>query len=373
LGVAGEKADISAAVSKWKSGPAIDFSISSQKLSVDPLMAIFAAGAGAKKATPIPGELTKTVNRALASIPNSLNVNGQINLAQVSFMNFAADKAALSFSLANKNATADIKEIKFYEGTISGKAKVALATPGLGYSGTLKLSGFNASPFSNAVVETFLTKLPDYKDLTNKVSGTLDAALNFSGRGVEVPDILANAVGAGSFILKDGELKKLKTIGAIADKINTPALKQDLKVSELSGNFELKNQVVAIKTLVLKAGDLGANFNGGLDLKNLKYVAGNRLSLRGSPTATRELSKEYDLLRDSKGWLEATFELKGSLKTPIPYPILDKPIEKAIGKLNVKIEAEKVELEKKATQQVDAEKQRLEEEGKNKLKELFKF
>ena len=55
-----------------------------------------------------------------------------------------------------------------------------------------------------------------------------------------------------------------------------------------------------------------------------------------------------------------------NLKKPIPYPVLDKPIEKAVGKIKLKIEARKVEIEEEA-------KKKLEEEAEKKLKELFKF
>lgn len=375
LGVAGEKANISANVSRLRTGPSIDFSISSKKLEVDPLLAVFTAGATApKKKEKLPrGALTKTVDKLTASLPAKLKVKGNIDIDNLTFLNFKVDKAKLALGLANKKATADIKEIKFYDGTISGKAAVNLKTSGLGYNGELELAGFNASSFSNAVVETFLTRLDNYKDLTNKVYGTLDVSLSLKGKGVEVPDIMANAVGNGSFSLKKGELKRLKTIDAIADKINTPALKQDLKISKLSGSFTLKNQIVSVKDLFLLDHDINVKFKGGIDLGRLKYVSGNRLTLKGSPAMTKGLSREFNLLRDEKGWLEATFELKGDLKKPVPVPIFEKPVEKAVKKVEKKIETKKLELEEEAKKKAEEEKKRLEEEAKKKLREMIKF
>jgi len=383
VGVAGEKAKISATVSRFKAGPEIDFSITSGKLEVDPLLAVFTAGATApKKKEKLPrGALTKTVDGLTASLPSALKVKGDIDMAKVTFLNFEVDKAKLGLSLANKQFSADIREIRFYDGTLSGKANVDLRTSGLGYSGQVKLDGFNASPFTNAVVETFLARLDNHKDLTDKVYGKLDVSLSVRGRGVEVQDIMANAVASGSLSLKNGEIKRLKTIDAIADKISTPALKQDLKISELSASFSMKNQVVDVKDMKLIDHDINILFKGGIDLGGLKFVSGNRLTLKGSPSVTQGLSKEFDLLRDEKGWLEATFELRGALKKPVPVPILEKPVEKAVGKLKVTVEARKKELEAEAQKKAEAEKkrleeetkQKLEEEAKNKLKDLIKF
>ncbi|MBU1027352.1 MAG: AsmA family protein [Candidatus Margulisbacteria bacterium] len=383
LGVAGEKANISAAVSRWKTGPQIDFAISSKKLSVDPLLAVFTAGASAPKKEKLPrGELTKTVDKSLASLPYKLGVNGSLDIGNVSVLGFEADRVNLGVKLVNKKLTADIKEIKIYDGKLSGKATVNLAASGLSYNvKDLSLTNFNASPFSNAVVSTFLTKLEDHEDLIDKVYGTLDMSASLSGRGVEVPDIMANLVASGSLSLKNGELKSLKMIAAIADKIKTPGLKQDLNISELSANFSMRNQVVTIKNLKLLDHDLGVNFDGALDLSKLKYVDGNRLSLRASPSATEGLSREYNLFRDDKGWLELTFELKGNLKRPIPMPILEKPVEKAVEKVKLKIDAKKKEVEEAAKKKLEEEKNRLaeeakkklEEEAKDKLKDLIKF
>ena len=236
-------------------------------------------------------------------------------------------------------------------------------------------------PFSNAMVETFLTKLSNYKDLTNKVYGTLNASVSLSGRGVEVADIMKNANASGSFTLKNGEIKRLKTIDAIASKINAASLKQDLKISKLSSGFSFKNQVLTLKNLHLINGDLKVGFDGGLSLSSLQYIKGNRLRLKGSPAITKNLSREYNLLRDDQGWLEVDFELKGSLKKPIPMPIFEKAVDKLKKKVEEKINTELKKAEEDAKKKLEAEKKRLaeeakkklEEEAKNKLKNLIKF
>jgi uncharacterized protein involved in outer membrane biogenesis len=377
LNVAGEKAEISADISKLKYGPSIDFSISSNGLSVDPLLAIFSAGATKKKEKLPRGVLTKKISRSMASIPKRLKLKGKIDIKNFKFQEVKVNKISLGIALQNKILTADIKEIKAFEGTLSGNATVNLATHGLSYRiKNLKLSKLNAAPFSNAMVETFLTKLSNYKDMVNKVYGTLDASLSISGSGVEVPDIMANAYAQGSFSLKKGELKRLKTIDAIAEKIKVTGLKQDLKISELTAGFTFQNQIITIKDLILVGDDLRAGFNGGINLGNKSFILGNRLILKASPSATKGLSREYNLLRDDDGWVEITFELRGALKKPIPLPILKKSFDKGVEKVKEKVqEKAKEEVDKAkeaARKKAEEEKQRLAEEAKKKLQEEAK-
>lgn len=378
LEIAGEKANIAATVSNLKLGPSIDLAISSGGLSLDPLLAIFSAGA-AKKTEKLPyGALTKNLSRSLASIPSRLKLNAKIDINNLKSQDIVVDRIDLGISLANKILTARINQVKAFEGTFSGNATVNLAVYGLAYTVSgLKLAGLNAAPFSNMMVENFLTKLPDYKDLANKAYGTLDASLSLSGKGVEAPDIMANASARGSFKLTDGELKRLKTIDAIADNIKSPALKQDLKISELSSNFTYQGQTLNIEGLSLIDHDLRAGFNGGLNLANLSFVSGNRLDIKASPGVTKDLPKEYNLFRDDQGWVKLTFELRGPLKKPIPFPILKEAFDKGVEKVKAKVQEkaqEEVDKVKEAVQKkAEEEKSRLREEAEKKAKELLKF
>ena len=376
LSIAGERALASASISNWKQSPHVDFAVQTQKLSVDPLLAIFAAPA--KKPKPKPGELTKTIDQAMAAIPKNLSLNGKIDVANLTFQKFKVDRLNLILALSKKKLSADIKEAKIYNGILSGKVAADLTLTGLGYNATnLKLAGFNASPFANAMVETFLTNLPDYKDLVNKVFGTLDASLSLKGRGVEPQDILKNAVGEGSFSIKEGELKRIKTLASVGQTIKSNTLQQDIKFGDLNSAFSIKDQIISVKDLKLDNPDIKVSFNGGVDLRKLAWVPGNRLGLKLHPSLTKDLPKEFTVFLDEKGWLELTFEIAGELKKPIPKPILEKPIEKAVGKVKLKIEAKKIEIEQKAKEELrqkeEEAKKSLEEEAKKKVKEIFKF
>jgi len=376
LDLAGEKANISATISNWSLAPTVDIAISSKKLTVDPLLAIFASGEPKKKAKK--GELTKTVDKATASIKNNYHVKAKLDIENLGLMGFKVDKVKLAGSLNNKQINLNIDEVKLYGGNASGQAKINLAASGLAYNiNKLKLEGFDSTPFVNDVVDAFLTKLDDYQDLKNKVYGKLDLSLNLSGKGVETEAILANAVGDGSFKLTGGEIKRVKILANVGKAIKSNTLQDTIKFDDLSAGFSFAKRIITVKDLKLESGDLKIKFNGGIDLANLVWVKGNRLNLKASPQVTKELAKEFNVFRDKNNWLEVDFEITGSLKLPIPVPVLDKPMEKAIEGIKIKLEAKKVEIvkqaEDKAKQEGDKLKEQAQEEAKKQLKNLLNF
>jgi uncharacterized protein involved in outer membrane biogenesis len=387
LSIAGESAAISADIENWKN-PRVGFSVASRGLSIDPLLAVFAAQAGPKKAHQ-PGELTASLNRSMAAIPKNLSVKGSLDIENLTFQKFKVDKIDASLSLAGKRAAANIRSVKIYDGSLSGNLSADLNVPGLAYSAKdLRLAGFNAAPFSNAVIETFLTGLPDHKDLLNKVYGRLDLSASLKGRGVEAADIMANLDLDGALTLKNGELKRLKTLAEVGKTIKSNSLQQDIKFGGLYTAISFKDRVAAAKALKIEENDFKLYFSGGANLKSFKWVPGNRLTLKLAPALTTDLPKELSFFRDNNGWLELTFEITGDLKRPFPKPILDKPFEAAIGKLKIKVEAKKVEIEaaakaelatretelkKEAEKRLEEEKNRLKEEGKKQLQQFLKF
>ncbi|MBU0630055.1 MAG: AsmA family protein [Candidatus Margulisbacteria bacterium] len=383
ISVANESLTGSAAVSSWKLAPHLEVALLSNGIEIDPLLALVAGPATAPKKKASPGMLTASVNQAARSIPANVSLKGTIAASNIRFQGFKIDKINAALGLKQKVASLDLKELAVYNGSLSGRGTVNLNVPGLSYSvSSLKLSGFDSTRFINDLAVGMLASLPDSRDLVDKVYGKLDLDLSLSGAGVEAPALLNNLTANGSFSLNNGALKRLKTIDAIAEKIGASSLKQDLSLQSLSADFSLNKMVVRLKDLNLRDNDLNIKFNGGADLARQVFVEGNRLVLRASPSATRELSREYNLLRDKDNWLELTLELKGSLKKPIPFPILDKPIEAVVGKVKLKVEAKKVELENKAKEEAtrlgaeakakaEEEKKRLAEEAKNQLKNLF--
>lgn len=372
--LAGENILFNLSIAGWKNAPQIYLSAQSKQINLNPILAIFASGGSQTKPQARPGELTASVNRTVAAIPRNLGVKVVLDLKNVSLLNFKLDQLNSQATLTGKRLNLTLKEVRFYNGLLTGRGSINLAAPGITYDLTnLKLLGFDSHPFTNTIISTFLTQLPNHQDLTDKVWGTLDLSANLSGRGVEPQDIMANLTGQASLILKNGELKKIKSLAEAGKLLNSNTLQEDIKFGLLTLTAGITNQIITIKGLKLDQPDLKINFKGGADLKEQKWVPGNRLTLKLSPATTANLPKEYSLLRDDKGWLEMTFELTGDLKKPLPKPILDKPVEAVVGKFKVQIEAKKIEVEQAAQKELDTQKQKLEGEAKKKLQELIKF
>ena len=374
LSIAGEAANASIMISNFKNGPNISLTLASNKISVDPLISIFAGSE--KKSKPV--DMTTTINQLTASIPKTLSLKASVDVSNLTFQNFAVDKINLSADMIRKNASLNIKEIKFYGGKLSGSLKADLNVPGLAYEAKdVKLTGFDAHPFSNVIIDTFLTKLQDYKDLKNKLYGKLDVLLSFKGRGVDPKVILKNLDGNAKINITEAELKKTKILSSVADILKSNSLKNDLRVKEIKADTGIKNSIINVRNLALAHNDFKLGFTGGVDLNSLTWVAGNRLTLNLAPHITTGIGKEYDLLRDSSGWLEVTFELTGSLKMPIPRPILDKPLENLKKKVEEKAQAiineEKKKAETAITNKVSEEAERLKKEAGEKLRDLIKF
>jgi hypothetical protein len=309
-----------------------------------------------------------------SSIPRNLGVKGVVDIADLTVQKFKVDRAKLSLALSGKNLTLGLDQVNIYDGTLAGRAAINLNQPGLSYSvNNLKLTNFNSTPFLNALVETFLTKMPDYREMTNKVYGRLNASASLSGRGVEPDAVFSNLSGQAAVEIR--ELKRVKTLAEAGKLLNSNTLQGDIKFGELFAAFGLKSKVVSVSSFRLAQNDFKVNYKGGLDLNRLAWVTGNRLTLKLASALTTNLPKEFAVFKDDKGWLETTFELTGSLSKPIPKPILSKPLEVAVGKIKAKIEAKKIEFESKAQVELatkEAEAKKALEQEKQKAAEAAK-
>jgi uncharacterized protein involved in outer membrane biogenesis len=363
LSIAGESLSADIQIKKWAD---ISLSLSSDKLSLDPFLALFAAApAKDKKAKPVPGALTKSLEMSAAAIPQDLVFHGSVDFKNISFSHLKLDSLKMGFELKKRTASLEIKELAAYNGELLAKGVINL--PLLSYNlGKLELKRLDASPLLNDVIDSFL---PNMLDMKNKVEGTLDVSLSVKGSGVEMPSVFDNLQASGIVLLSDGRLKKLKSLESIGEKYGLNFLKQDMMLRGLRAEISLKDKKLDVKRLTVQNTDVQVAFSGGLDFTNMEYIKGNKLTLIFSPDISRELPKELSVFKDEKGIASIDFELQGPLSKPIPSPILTKPLETVVGKLKVKVEAKKYEIETKASEEV----KKIEEEAKKKVKEILKF
>jgi len=388
---AGEKLSLMAEVTRFDKAPVINMDVSSRKIDTDKFLAIL-TGTGTKKPkvkVQLPyGQQTATINRSLKSVPANIKLKANVNLNNILFKEMKVDSVAAGISMAGKVMNIRIDGIEAYKGIIKGNVTADLNVSGVGYTLTdIAGKGFDAKPASNDVLESFLTKLPDYKELKDKMSGALSFRISLAGRGVETPDIIANAKGKGSFLLANGKITKIKSLAAIGEKIGISTLSNDIDIKEFGGDFSIANKIVKISGLKLNNGDSGdikLTFNGSANISTLAFIGGNRLSLKLNPKTTK-LASEYDPFKDEAGWYSLDFEMTGALKKPIPIPQLGRPLQQMMenkkkeveGAAQKEIDKQKKAAEEAAQKEIDKKKQEAEDKAKqeleNKAKELLKF
>lgn len=359
---------------------AVNFSAQSNKLTLDPFLAIFAKDKNKEKKEERQKTSPTTSLKAFGnSIPSNLKVTGDVSIKSFSLLSIKGEELKLSLGIKNRLITLDGK-VNGYKGNID--LSLAL-NPQLAFYTFKKLNakGIDFSPLANDVIDSFL---PKFVDLKGKIQGNLDLTLYVKGKGISGKEILYNSTAVGHLLLTEGRLKKIKLLENLAEKYNLKFLAQDMYVSGLRSDFTFSNAILNVKKLSVEDTDLRIEFQGKLDLANQKYIDPSEVTFILSPKLSTSLPKEMALFKDERGFTEVTFALKGSLKMPIPTPVLKKPVEKAIGKVKLRIEAEKIELERKAEEEKERlkkeaeekkkeEEERLKKEAEEKVKEILKF
>lgn len=383
LTIAGDTLHVSADMKGLKTAPKISISASSSKIAIDPFLAIFSGAppVPTKKETVPHGALTKSLRKTFSSIPSNVTVQANLDLKNILLKTLKVDALALALGIKNRKVSLDIKNFEAYKGKLYSKGFV-FDLSNLAYSlENLELHGFTATLFINDVVDSFVPALIDAK---NNIEGSLDVSLALKGSGIEMPEAFENLKASGVILLSKGRIKKMKSLASIGEQYNINMLKQDIIVGGLRINASIAGKMLKVGKLSLSDTDLQTEFQGTLDFNKMEYIAGNKLNLKLSPSITKDLPRELSIFRDDKGFVSVDFELQGSLYKPIPSPLFQKPFEAVVGKLNIKIEAKKVEIETKVQQQLktmeaeakqkaEEEQKRLEKEAKKKIKEIFRF
>ncbi len=365
LTVAGQKISFDADISNFDKAPKLILKVSSSKLDTNKFLAITTS----PNAKPAPyGAQTANINKTLTYVPLNLDLNASVILQNVLYKEMKMDSVSFKAVMSNKVVKTSGLEVGAYGGKITAGVVADLKVYGIGYTvADLSAKGINATPGSNDVIDSFLTKLPDHGELKDKISGTLGFNVTLAGRGIEKEDIIANSKGKGSFLLANGKISKLNSLVAIGEKIGLKTLQEDILVKEFKSNFSIANKIINISKLDLNNGDKGdvkVAFDGSANMETLAFVKGNKLSLKLNPT-TNKLSADYDAFKDENGWYSLDFEMTGSLKKPIPIPQLGKPVQNLMN-------AKKKEVEDQAQKEIDKKKAEAEQKVKEELEQKAK-
>jgi uncharacterized protein involved in outer membrane biogenesis len=366
---AGDKLNFDIEATNFDKAPVVKMTVTSQKIDAEKFLEIIT---GPKKVLPY-GVATANMNKSLKSVPANMKLSMMFDINNILYKEMKLDSLSGKLSMANKVVAIELSGVKAYKGAITGKINADLNVSGIAYKLTgISGKGFDASPAANDVVGSFLTKLPNYQDMKNKVEGALSFDVSLTGKGIETQDMIANANGSGNFKLVNGKIAKISSLAAIGDKIGLKTLSNDIDLKEFKSNFSVANKIVTIKGLTLNNGDTGdikLAFDGSANIATLAFLKGNTLSLKLNPKSTK-LSSEYDAFKDASGWYSLDFEMTGSLKKPIPLPKLGAPVQQIVNN-------KKKELETAAQKAIDAKKKEVQDKAQqeleNKAKGLLKF
>lgn len=234
----------------------------------------------------------------------------------------------------------------------------------------IDFKNLEAGAFLDDLIDSFVPGMICFK---NKVEGKLDVSIRADGNKIDLPEAFLKLKAEGAVVLSDGKLKSLSSLEKIAEKYNLAFLKQDILVKGLRAELGIDEKVLTVNKLEVRNADVEIDFSGKLDYNNMEYRPGNRLNLSLSPGQSAGLPAEITLFRDERGWVTAEFELEGALKRPLPRIILNKPIEKTVGKLKVKIDAKRLEIENQLEDEKKKAAEDLKKQSSQKIKEILKF
>jgi hypothetical protein len=360
--------------------PKINFQISSDRFALEPSIALFAMGDQLKGPKPAakPGELTATINNATKGIPANLSLDGQVKVSSFSFKDLAVDQVELALGISRKKGFITIRNLSAYGGKLTGSAIVDLGASGTAYRvKDLKLTGFQAGPFFNAITSTFVADPQIAKWMKDRASGTLTAAINLQGQGVEMPQVLSALDLTGSLDLSRPNIRKFDSLAEQAKTWNIALLQNDLALQNVSAQVKLSKKVVTFAPAKLNDNDIKVVLSGAFSLPDLIWQSNAVVSVFLSPKAAAGIPAQYNFMKEKNGDTRVDLGLSGSLKRPGISIILKAALQNALDKLQNslqnKLDTMKQQQQDQAQKEINKQTEKAKKDAENQLKNMFTF
>jgi AsmA protein len=212
---------------------------------------------------------------------------------------------------------------------------------------------------------------PLLKDLLgdDKVSGVANVSAQLSATGIEPDAVMKTLNGTAQFSFQDGAVKGVnlgqlirEAYAKVKKKPAPPKTTNETDFAEMSGSVKVTNGVVRNDDLQAKSPLLRIAGKGSVDLpkQRIDYLVNASLVESGEGQAGKELEELKALTIPVK--------VTGSFSDP-KFKLDLEPILKA--KARQEVERQKQKLQDKVDKKVEEEKQRLRDKLKDKLKSLF--
>ena len=231
-----------------------------------------AGGAGGKAAAGHAGWSDEAID---ASALKAVDADVTLSAASIKMRRLEIGRSALSLALHDGRLTADLAELTLYQGKAKGKVTLDGAGAGLGLTAALTLKGLQAQPFLAAFG-------------FERLEGTGNAELQFTGRGASQRQIVSSLGGKGGVSFLNGAIRGINLAAMarnLASAFSDTGGSEKTDFAELSGSFTITNGIVSNPDLALKSPLLRVSGAGSVDLprRTLNYRVEPKLvaSLQG--------------------------------------------------------------------------------------------
>lgn len=289
----------------------------------------------------------------------SLDIDGTLTLARVKVMNLRSDNILTTVKAGKGQFRVHPLSANLYQGGYSGDLRldVRTDTPTLGMNE--KLSGVEAGP----LLKDFLGK--DY------VTGKANLAAKMTAAGIEPQAIRKSLNGNGSFSFENGQIKGVN-IGYLLRKAyalykQQPAPAEEVQQTDftaLKGSFTAKNGLIATSDLSARSPLFQVAGKG------TAHLVSEKLDMRLDTTVVSDLKNAAKQNIDELKGVIVPITIKGSFSDP-KFGVDVGEVLKA--KVQAEVEKKKKEVENKAQQRIEEEKQKLQKGLEDKLKNMLKF
>lgn len=210
---------------------------------------------------------------------------------------------------------------KSFDGT--GAAGVTWNFVTQAYTYGFVLKDVSAQKAIDASIDAYVTT-KDYTDYKDKLFGNLNLSYAGSGRGFGGDEMIATALGNGSYTLDHSKVKGLSVVKAINKYFKDSS--DEIAFERIKGNLVMKNKVFAYTADT--NGKVGAiRETGAINLADMVYAPDMKVQadvkkeflssdavLAGVPAELRGLVKNTDWLADANGNIPVDFKFTGPVK-----------------------------------------------------------
>jgi uncharacterized protein involved in outer membrane biogenesis len=313
----------------WREKPVIRLDVSSESLDVDRLLALL--GGPAAGAATAQGQGTGRPNApeaATKASPGGVTASGQIKIAQARYQSLEMRNLTASYTFAEDILQIDDLDVRSAGGKIVGSSRIDLREPEPAFSGTVKLYSLQAGELAPLLSER----------LGSWLTGNLNGAATFSGRGSEWQQLSKTLTGEAEYVVRNGQLRESPITAAVAEVLQLPELRA-FSFENFTGTLRVEKGEVQLNSIFagpeIRAETTGSiSLEGQMNLPVVLHLSGQLAAkIKGVTGLTRYLTTADD-------GIAVNLRLTGPVSSPRPTLDLAAAGERLREKVEEKVRRE---------------------------------